>query len=165
MRSRAWIWTMASALQLSCSWKLPAGCDAIIAASFYGTKGGASFHNVDGSFYNFVAEQFHGTNARCLPRPGGMGRQGRARLDASGLRRTRNSIQKSKLDPRCRTLDAIYAAIRYSHERSSCPITRRILMTADTIGGVWTYALEFARALGPHGIEVTLATMGALFKP
>lgn len=34
-------------------------------------------------------------------------------------------------------------------------------MTADTIGGVWTYALELARALGPRGVEVALATMGA----
>jgi glycogen synthase len=34
-------------------------------------------------------------------------------------------------------------------------------MTADTIGGVWTYALELTRALAPHGVEVRLATMGA----
>jgi glycosyltransferase involved in cell wall biosynthesis len=36
-----------------------------------------------------------------------------------------------------------------------------ILMTADTVGGVWTYALELARALAPHGIKVMLASMGA----
>jgi glycogen(starch) synthase len=36
----------------------------------------------------------------------------------------------------------------------------RILMTADTIGGVWTYALELAAALGREGTEVILATMG-----
>jgi glycosyltransferase involved in cell wall biosynthesis len=34
-------------------------------------------------------------------------------------------------------------------------------MTADTIGGVWTYAIELARALAPHGVEIDLATMGA----
>lgn len=34
-------------------------------------------------------------------------------------------------------------------------------MTADTVGGVWTYALELARALEPHGVEVALAAMGA----
>jgi glycogen(starch) synthase len=38
----------------------------------------------------------------------------------------------------------------------------RVLMTADTIGGVWTYALELARALAPHGVEVHLATLGRL---
>jgi glycosyltransferase involved in cell wall biosynthesis len=37
---------------------------------------------------------------------------------------------------------------------------KRILMTADTVGGVWTYALELARALGKHGVEVAIATMG-----
>ena len=36
---------------------------------------------------------------------------------------------------------------------------QRILMTADTVGGVWTYSLELARAL-PE-IEFALATMGA----
>ena len=36
----------------------------------------------------------------------------------------------------------------------------RILMTADAVGGVWTYALELARALRAEGAEVTLATMG-----
>ncbi len=39
---------------------------------------------------------------------------------------------------------------------------RRILMTTDTIGGVWTYALELAEALEPYGIEIALATMGDL---
>ena len=33
-------------------------------------------------------------------------------------------------------------------------------MTTDTVGGVWTYALELARALLPHEVEVVLATMG-----
>src|SRR5688572_1170870 len=36
----------------------------------------------------------------------------------------------------------------------------KILMTADTVGGVWTYALELTRALEPHGVEVQLALMG-----
>ncbi|MFW5774859.1 MAG: glycosyltransferase family 4 protein [Chitinivibrionales bacterium] len=33
-------------------------------------------------------------------------------------------------------------------------------MSADTLGGVWTYALELARALDTYGIHVILATMG-----
>lgn len=36
----------------------------------------------------------------------------------------------------------------------------RILLTADTVGGVWTYSLELAAALAPHGVAVHLATMG-----
>jgi glycogen(starch) synthase len=38
---------------------------------------------------------------------------------------------------------------------------RRLLMTADTVGGVWTYALELAQALQSYDIELVLATMGA----
>ncbi|HTG44302.1 MAG TPA: Gfo/Idh/MocA family oxidoreductase [Verrucomicrobiae bacterium] len=53
-------------LQLSCSWKLQAGCDAIIGASFYGTSGGAEFHNVNGSFYEFRADRFRGTSREPL---------------------------------------------------------------------------------------------------
>ena len=37
----------------------------------------------------------------------------------------------------------------------------RVLMTADTVGGVWTYAVELARALAQRGVQVALATMGA----
>ena len=36
----------------------------------------------------------------------------------------------------------------------------RVLMTADTVGGVFTYAAELAQALGAHGIDVALATTG-----
>jgi glycosyltransferase involved in cell wall biosynthesis len=37
---------------------------------------------------------------------------------------------------------------------------QRVLMTADTVGGVWQYALDLARALASNGIEITLATLG-----
>ncbi len=36
----------------------------------------------------------------------------------------------------------------------------KVLMTADTVGGVWTYALELARALEPQGVQIALAAMG-----
>jgi glycogen synthase len=36
----------------------------------------------------------------------------------------------------------------------------KLLMTTDAVGGVWSYSLELARALAPHGIEIVLATMG-----
>ncbi len=39
-------------------------------------------------------------------------------------------------------------------------IPNTVLMTADTLGGVWTYALELAKALQKHDIQVHLATMG-----
>ena len=37
---------------------------------------------------------------------------------------------------------------------------RRILMTGDTVGGVWDYSLQLIEALTPYGIEVTLVAMG-----
>lgn len=37
---------------------------------------------------------------------------------------------------------------------------KRILMTTDTVGGVWTYSLELARSLVQKRVEVVLATMG-----
>jgi glycosyltransferase involved in cell wall biosynthesis len=40
-----------------------------------------------------------------------------------------------------------------------------VLMTADTVGGVWTYAVELARALARSGVHVHLATMGAPLSP
>ncbi|MFT3828643.1 MAG: Gfo/Idh/MocA family oxidoreductase [Opitutaceae bacterium] len=45
-----------ASVQLACSWKAPAGCNARIEANFYGTRGGAVFRNVNGSFYAFTAE-------------------------------------------------------------------------------------------------------------
>lgn len=36
----------------------------------------------------------------------------------------------------------------------------RVLMTADTLGGVWTYAMGLARATRGAGVEYTIATMG-----
>ncbi len=56
-------------LRLACSWRLQAGRDAVIGASFYGTQGGAALENVDGSFYDFRAERFHGTAREPLSAP------------------------------------------------------------------------------------------------
>ena len=37
---------------------------------------------------------------------------------------------------------------------------RKVLLTADTVGGVWTYALDLARGLSDRGVPVVLATLG-----
>lgn len=58
-----------AAVQIACSWKLPAGRDAIIAAEFYGTAGGAALRNENGSFYDFTAERYSGTTAEVLATP------------------------------------------------------------------------------------------------
>lgn len=56
-------------VRVSCSWNLPAGCDAAIGASFFGTRGGAAVRNVNGSFIDFTAERFVGTKRRTLVEP------------------------------------------------------------------------------------------------
>ncbi|MDT0651188.1 Gfo/Idh/MocA family protein [Autumnicola edwardsiae] len=56
-------------INLQCSWNLSAGKEAIIEARFYGTKGGAAFKNVNGSFYDFKAEKYKGTQTETLVTP------------------------------------------------------------------------------------------------
>ncbi len=58
-----------ASLEISCSWNLHAGCDALISGSFYGTQGGAEFRNVNGSFTEFAASHFQGTKCESLALP------------------------------------------------------------------------------------------------
>lgn len=98
-------------VQLSCSWCLPAGCDAKVSAAFYGIQGGAVLRNVNGSFYDFQAERCFGARREVLASPP-EDWGGRAIIDwacrlAAGQR----------FDPECQrllqvsqTLDLIYAS-------------------------------------------------------
>lgn len=56
-------------VRIACSWRLAAGRDAIISATFHGSEGGAEFRNVDGSFYDFTAERYRGTSREALATP------------------------------------------------------------------------------------------------
>jgi predicted dehydrogenase len=56
-------------LRLACSWKLHAGYDADIRAEFWGTEGGATMRNIDGSFYDFSSEHNRGTHRETLSLP------------------------------------------------------------------------------------------------
>src|SRR5215217_1986500 len=50
---------------------------------------------------------------------------------------------------------------RIWNHRPDMPLTdqpRRVLMTADAVGGVWTYALELCQELESRHIAVMLAT-------
>lgn len=42
---------------------------------------------------------------------------------------------------------------------------QRILMSADSIGGVWTYTLELAKALNKYNISVSIAVLGEELSP
>ncbi len=53
-------------INISCSWNLPAGKEAEIQVNVYGTKAGAGFRNINGSFYDFEALKFNGTQAEVL---------------------------------------------------------------------------------------------------
>jgi predicted dehydrogenase len=54
---------------VTCSWQSPAGRDAIIEGRWFGTRGGARVANVDGSFFDFVAERLDGTRTERLVEP------------------------------------------------------------------------------------------------
>lgn len=56
-------------VRLACSWNLSAGRGAVISATFHGTRGAAAFRNVNGSFYDFVAEHYEKTRATRLTNP------------------------------------------------------------------------------------------------
>jgi predicted dehydrogenase len=94
-----------ASVQLACSWKVSAGCDAVIEASFYGTKGGASFRNVNGSFYDFTADVFHGTSRQRLAEPPDAW-GGRAAVDWA----TRLAAGQ-RFDPECERLVAVAGAL------------------------------------------------------
>ncbi|WP_133717400.1 Gfo/Idh/MocA family protein [Methylocaldum gracile] len=95
--------------RIACSWRLSAGRDAAIDFSFHGTGGGAALRNVDGSFYDFIVERFHGTRREAVaspPDPWG----GRALIDW-----TRRLGQEGRFAPEARqfveiatVLDRIY---------------------------------------------------------
>jgi predicted dehydrogenase len=58
------------AVRVACSWFLPAGRDCVLQATLYGTDGAVTLRNLDGSFYDFVAERHDGTATRRLSEPG-----------------------------------------------------------------------------------------------
>lgn len=96
-------------VRLACSWRLQAGRDAVIGAAFHGTRGGARWHNIGGSFYDFAIDLFEGTSSRRIARPpdawGGRALLHWARRLASGDGfdpDARDIVQVA------RTIDAIY---------------------------------------------------------
>jgi predicted dehydrogenase len=123
-------------LDLACSWRLPVGRDAVIAARFYGTEGGAVFENVDGSFYDFAAEHHTGTSRSVLESPPDSW-GGRAVVDfATRLAESRRFAPESAsvLDV-ARVLDRIYGRADVPLEtgpstfETAVPVERRTAST------------------------------------
>lgn len=77
-------------VRMACSWNLPFGRDAAIEAHFHGSRGGAAMTNVNGSFYDFAAARFQGTQRIPLADPpdawGGRAAVDWARRLAAGAR-------------------------------------------------------------------------------
>lgn len=92
-------------VRIACSWHLHAGQDAVIAADFYGNKAGAAFRNVEGSFYDFKAELFHGTARETLAMPGDAWGGQMASAWAEQLGRS------PRFDPDCETFAHVAAAM------------------------------------------------------
>jgi len=98
-----------ASVQLACSWNLAAGCDAVIGAAFYGTRGGAALRNLNGSFYDFTVERFHGTRRETLSAPpddwGGRAAVAWARRLAAG---ERYDAEIERIVDVAGALDAVY---------------------------------------------------------
>ena len=56
-------------VRLACSWFAPAGREAVIELRLFGSQGGAAAGNVAGSFYDFRAERYAGTQTQLLVDP------------------------------------------------------------------------------------------------
>jgi predicted dehydrogenase len=56
-------------VRIACSWNLPAGADAVIQASFWGTSAGAEMRNENGSFFDFTAARLDGRSRVPLAQP------------------------------------------------------------------------------------------------
>lgn len=99
-----------ASVQLACSWKVAAGCEAQIGITFFGTKGGARLANVDGSFYNFTSEHLRldRTRETLTDAPEGWG--GRAAVAWAGqLSRSRRfDPEVENIVTVAATLDALY---------------------------------------------------------
>ncbi len=96
-------------VRIACSWKLHAGCDAVISAAVHGRDCGAEMRNVGGSFYDFSTERYRGAARETLASPpedwGGRAAADWARRLAAGERF--NAVAERLVDV-AQVLDRIY---------------------------------------------------------
>jgi predicted dehydrogenase len=98
-------------VRLASSWHAQIGCDAVIEARVLGTKGGAVWRNVDGSFYDFEVFACHGSQRELIAQgPDEWGPRALAKW-------THQLAQDESFDPAAleiarsaELIDAIYAA-------------------------------------------------------
>ncbi|MDB4963847.1 MAG: Gfo/Idh/MocA family oxidoreductase [Myxococcales bacterium] len=97
------------AVRLTCSWRVSAGRDAVIEASFFGSNGGLAIKNVAGSFFDFVGERYSGTRTErlCEPPDAWGGRAAVAWAERLATSR-RYDAEAERLVDVAAVLDAIY---------------------------------------------------------
>jgi predicted dehydrogenase len=61
--------TNGAVVRIACSWNAHAGRDAVIGFELLGSRGGAALRNLDGSFYDFTLDIFHGRSAERIASP------------------------------------------------------------------------------------------------
>ena len=61
--------TNGAIVRLACSWHAHAGRDAVIALEVFGSRGGAAWRNVNGSFYDFTLDVFQGRASERIAAP------------------------------------------------------------------------------------------------
>jgi predicted dehydrogenase len=98
-------------IRLACSWRLHAGRDCRIEASFFGTQGAISVTNINGSFYDFEVAHARGTARQMLASPPDAwgGRAAVAWVEQLAHDR-RFSPEVGSIVTVARVIDAIYAA-------------------------------------------------------
>ena len=140
MRSRSSSPRRGAAISIACSWWLHAGRDAVIGAAFHGTHGLGRAAQRRAARSTTSRRSLHrGTTLRGARLAAGrVGRAGRGHVGRAA-RGGRAHARRRAGRPRRRL-----RADRADHG----PMTR-VLMTADAVGGVWTYAVELADRAPP----------------
>lgn len=111
---RPWALELAHQLvvEIACSWRLHAEKEAVIEADAFGTRGGASVRNLNGSFSDFAAYGHEGTKTRTLSEP----------PDAWGGRAIVKWAERlaagQRFDPECRSLVAVSSVLDALYARA-----------------------------------------------
>jgi predicted dehydrogenase len=119
-------------MRVACSWRMSLGCDAVIGATFHGSKGSVAMRNVNGSFHDFVAERYHGTarETLCAPPDDWAGRAA-----VAWARRLANG---ERFDPAVERLNAVAGALDGIYGRAAQPRAERapVRMTTFEMGAL-----------------------------
>ncbi len=128
-------------IRIACSWRLPAGCDAVIGATVFGPIAGVRVRNVSGSFYDFVAERLDRGSIQLLTGPPDAW-GGRAAVEwATQL------ANNAGYDPACEQFMTLAGVIDEIYEAAGAPVSIASSASARC-ADVWERSTR-ARAASP----------------